>query len=62
MPTIHQTITLKNGKEVLDWPGNSPDLNPIEEAWNGMKKTCGRLKNNKEKLCEGIATLCRKQL
>ena len=23
--------------EVLDWPGNSPDLNPIENAWNKMK-------------------------
>lgn len=23
---------------VLDWPGNSPDLNPIENAWNVIKK------------------------
>ncbi len=23
--------------EVMDWPGNSPDLNPIENAWNYMK-------------------------
>jgi transposase len=23
--------------EVIDWPGNSPDLNPIENAWNFMK-------------------------
>ena len=22
---------------VLDWPGNSPDLNPIENCWNLMK-------------------------
>ena len=22
---------------VLDWPGNSPDLNPIENCWNIMK-------------------------
>ena len=23
--------------EVIDWPGNSPDLNPIENCWNLMK-------------------------
>jgi hypothetical protein len=23
--------------EVIDWPGNSPDLNPIENMWNFMK-------------------------
>ena len=23
--------------EVIDWPGNSPDLNPIENSWNLMK-------------------------
>jgi hypothetical protein len=24
--------------EVIDWPGNSADLNLIENAWNFMKK------------------------
>ena len=23
--------------EVMDWPGNSPDLNPIENIWSCMK-------------------------
>jgi transposase len=27
---------------VINWPGNSPDLNPIENAWNYIKD---KLKN-----------------
>ena len=34
---------------MLDWPGNSADLTPIEEVWNIMKKKYFKLPNNKIK-------------
>ena len=28
---------LQKNVDILDWPGNSPDLNPIENLWRAMK-------------------------
>ena len=30
------------GKPVLELPGNSPGMNPIENVWNQMKKEIGK--------------------
>ena len=32
-----KTYLANKGIPTIDWPGNSPDLNPIENAWNQLK-------------------------
>jgi transposase len=28
---------------MLEWPGNSPDMNPIEKLWSILKKRLGKI-------------------
>ena len=46
---------VKHGVDVMDWPGNSPDLNPIENLWQRLKILVAKEKpSNKTKLIEAI--------
>lgn len=45
----------KNKLKVLEWPGNSPDLNPIENLWSVIKNRLGKMDcTTKTKLIEAI--------
>jgi transposase len=46
----------QNKIRCLPWPGNSPDLNPIENCWSVLKKRVGELKaTSKQGLREALA-------
>ena len=46
---------VKNNVKVLDWPGNSPDLNPIENLWAICKKRLRQFDcTTKTKLIEAV--------
>ena len=44
---VYTALHNREGVNMFVWPGNSADLNPIEEVWNIMKKKSGKLPNNK---------------
>ena len=45
----------KNNIRVLDWPSNSPDLNPIEDLWVICKKRLRKFDcTTKTKLIEAV--------
>jgi transposase len=45
----------ERGLEVLPWPGNSPDMNPIEGIWHNLKDRVNEVVSaNKRDLIERI--------
>lgn len=47
-----------NQVQLISWPGHSPDLNPIENVWNEMKRKLGKLPlSSVDSLVENIRTL-----
>jgi transposase len=55
--TYYKTLDFLKSKniEVMFWPANSPDLNPIENIWNLLKNKIGKIYvTNKSELIEAI--------
>lgn len=49
---------LKSKITVLSWPGNSPDMNPIETIWNYMKLQLNKLNiTNRGQLIDALQTI-----
>ena len=46
-----RTFLCCKGILVWKWPGNVPDMNPIENVWNTMKKETGSQMQCKKNIC-----------
>lgn len=46
---------MKSKVQLLTWPGNSPDLNPIENLWSRLKKlVAAKRPSNRQTLIEAV--------
>ena len=58
---VTKWLQAKNVK-VLQWPGNSPDLNPIENLWTLVKKIFQSNPGSLEELKKIIREVCCKEI
>jgi transposase len=50
---IRQEVHQENKISMLNWSGNSPDMNPIETLWTIVKKRLGKMDCSTEELNSG---------
>ncbi len=55
LPKVPKAGSVNHGVTVLDWPANSPDLNPIENLWGIVKRKMRDIRpNNADELKDAI--------
>jgi len=60
---VDKTFLAENRIMVLDWPGNSPDLNPIQNLWTNMKnKVAEKHPSSAKDLVKVIKEVCVKEI